>query len=108
MRVVVLYHPFSDHSGIVTDYAAEFEHYKGKTLDLVSLESIEGADMAELYDITRYPAVLAMTDAGSLQRLWQGTTLPLMDELSFYAQPPQQPISRLAHLIIPSHAQTAA
>ena len=101
----MLYHPFSDHSGLVTDYAAEFEHYKGKTVDLMSLESPEGANMAQLYDITRYPAVLAMTDDGGMRRMWQGTPLPLMDELSYYAEAPQQPISRLGHLIIPAHAK---
>jgi len=100
MRVVALYHPKSDHGGLVTDYAAEFEHYKGKTLDLISLESTEGADLAELYAVARYPAILVMSDDGSLQRLWQGTPLPLMDELSYYAQPPQQPISRFGRRVV--------
>jgi hypothetical protein len=100
MKVIVLYHPLSDHGGLVADYAAEFERYKKKTLDLVSLESIEGADLAELYGITHYPAILVMTDAGSLQRMWQGTPLPLMDELTYYVEETHQSISRFGRRVL--------
>jgi hypothetical protein len=93
MRALVLYHPKSDHGGLVTDYAEEFERYKHKKLDLVSLESVEGADLAELYGITSYPAVLVMRDDGSLLCLWQGGRLPLMDELSYYVPRPEEVIS---------------
>jgi hypothetical protein len=84
MRALVLYHPRSDHGGLVADYAEEFRRFKQKKLDLVSLESVEGADLAELYGVSVYPAVLVMRDDGSLLRLWQGGQLPLMDELSYY------------------------
>ena len=94
MRTVVLYHPKSDHNGLVSDYAKEFKDYKKKSLELVSLESVEGADLAELYDVTSYPPFLVMTNDGSLQRIWQGTPLPLMDELSYYISDTTQPISR--------------
>jgi hypothetical protein len=86
MRIVVLYHANSDHYGKVVDYAAEFKRFKNKDLELMSLEGREGAHMAELYDVTQYPAALAISENGSLQRLWQGQTLPLMDELSYYTQ----------------------
>lgn len=84
MRVLILYHERSEHGGIVTDYVAEFQRYKRKSIELISLESAEGADMAELYGVTIYPAILVMSQNGLLQRLWQGTPLPLMDELSYY------------------------
>lgn len=85
MKVVALYHQNSDHTGIVSDYATEFEHYKGKKIDLTNLETEEGARLAQTYGVTQYPAVLAMDDNGSISRMWQGLPMPLMDELSSYA-----------------------
>ena len=108
MRVVILYHQNSDHSGIVSDFATEFESYKRKKLELISLESEQGDLMAATYGVTRYPTVLAMNNDGSLNRLWQGLPLPLMDELSYYAQGNQiEMISRAGKIIQPLAPATA-
>jgi hypothetical protein len=84
MRVVILYHIKSEHGGIVEDYAHEFSRFKGKDLELISLETKPGANMAQLYDITNYPAVVAIADDGVLQQIWQGLPLPLMNEVAAY------------------------
>jgi hypothetical protein len=86
MRTVILYHPNSEQAGPVLDYARDFKRHKNKELELISLEALEGAQMAKLYDITVYPAVLTIQDNGQLQRLWQGGSLPLMNELEAYAR----------------------
>ena len=89
MKVVVLYHPNSEHAGKVEDYARDYERFKeGKVVELQSLETVEGAQTAKLYDITAYPAVLALADDGSLQNSWQGEHLPLMAELDAYTERP--------------------
>lgn len=85
---------------MVEDFAKEFERYKRKKIELVSVETIEGADLAKLYGIITYPAVLAKSDDGMLQRLWQGGNLPLMDELAFYTNSNDRPISHTGKLII--------
>ncbi|OGL25234.1 hypothetical protein A3A68_00715 [Candidatus Saccharibacteria bacterium RIFCSPLOWO2_01_FULL_48_13] len=90
MKLVVLYHPKSEHGGIVEDYVRDFGRRRPNSkLKLVSLETREGAQMAELYDVVRYPAVLAIAKDGSLQKLWQSDTpaseLPLMRDLDYYA-----------------------
>ncbi len=84
MKAIVLYHPLSDHAGMVADYAKEFKRIKNKELELISLETIEGAQMAKLYDITVYPAVLTTRESGQLNHLWEGGTLPLMTEIEAY------------------------
>jgi hypothetical protein len=84
MRVVVLYHPKSEQEGKVLDFKADFKRLKGRELELMSLETVQGAEAAKLYDITRYPAVLAMADDGQLQKAWQGEELPMMNELEYY------------------------
>lgn len=84
MRVVVLYHIKSEHGGTVEDYTHEYSRFKGRELELISLETKVGAEMARLYDITNYPAIVAIADDGVLQQIWQGLPLPLMDEVSAY------------------------
>lgn len=86
MKIVILYHPNSDHARKVEEYAHDFSHQLGHQLELISLESTEGAEKARTYDIVRYPAVMAMSDSGELLKAWQGPVLPLMNELSFYTK----------------------
>jgi len=84
MKVYILYHPQSDHSRSVEEYATDFERTKSKKIELLSLESPEGADMAQLYDVVQYPAVIAQRDNGELVKSWEGAELPLMDEVAAY------------------------
>lgn len=84
MRLVVLYHPKSEHAGPVIDYASDYERLKGRRLELLSLETVAGDNLAKLYDVVSYPAVLAIDKDGQLAKLWQDGQLPLMKELDFY------------------------
>lgn len=86
MKIVILYHPNSDHARKIEDYARDFSHQYGHKLDLISLETTQGAEKARTYDIVRYPAVMAMSDSGELLKAWQGPVLPLMNEVSFYTR----------------------
>lgn len=84
MKVVILYHPASEHSRTVEQYVHDFERQRGETIELISLETKEGAVMASLYDIIRYPALLALSDDGQLRKSWEGEQLPLMNEVAGY------------------------
>lgn len=84
MKVVILYRPNSEFSRKVEEYAHEFERTKGKTIELLSLDTPEGTAMARLYDVTAYPAVMALRDDGQMMNYWQGSELPLMSEVAPY------------------------
>jgi hypothetical protein len=84
MKVVALYRPNSEFARLIEEYARDFEQRRGKTLELVSLDTVEGADMARLYGIMQYPALLVIKDDGQLLKDWQGDRLPLMDEVAGY------------------------
>ena len=71
---------------VVEDFAHEFARQTGKGLELISLESRDGADMATTYDIVRYPAIIALNQANEIQRVWEGPVMPLMNELAYYTQ----------------------
>lgn len=86
MKVYILYRPKSEHSRKVTDYLHDFVRAQpSHAIRVIDVDSKEGSNMATLYDIVQYPAVLAMTDDGQLQKSWQGD-MPLMDELGYYTQ----------------------
>jgi len=85
MRTVILYHPNAEFAGLVQDFKREFEQrHPEKKIELVTLDSIEGSEMAKLYDVVRYPAILVAADDGSLQKMWQDQPFPLMDEVLAY------------------------
>lgn len=69
---------------MVEQYAYDFKRHNGREIELVSLSTRDGATTASLYDIYRYPAVLALQENGQLLKEWQGEVLPLMNEVLAY------------------------
>lgn len=69
---------------MVEDYARDFHRTNSHEIELVSLETREGAATATLYDIMEYPALLVVDNDGQLHKHWQGDKLPLMNELAGY------------------------
>lgn len=84
MKLTVLYRPQSEFARIVEEFVRDFERTRHQSVKLVSLDTREGADMARLYDVVQYPAIMATQDDGRLLKVWQGETLPLMDEVAGY------------------------
>lgn len=84
MKTIVLYHPKSEHGRRVEEYARDFGRRDSHAIELLSLETREGATTASLYDIVRYPAILVVDESGHLHKDWQGSELPLMDEVAGY------------------------
>jgi hypothetical protein len=86
MRTVILYHPNAEFAGMAQDFKRDFENrHQGQTIEMVSLDTVEGTDLAKLYDVVRYPAILVMAEGGGLQKLWQDRPWPLMDEVAAYS-----------------------
>jgi len=57
----------------------------GKRIELKSLSTRDGAATASIYDITAYPAIMALAEDGRPLNIWQGLPLPLMDEVAGYS-----------------------
>lgn len=84
MKVVLLYRPNSEYSRVVEDFARELERQYQARIDLVSLDTRDGASTASLYDVMQNPAVLVLANDGQLVQQWQGGNLPLMRDISYY------------------------
>ena len=86
MRIVILYHPNAEFAEMAQEFKHDFERrYPGRKIEMLSLETVGGDQMAKTYDVVRYPAILALANDGSLQKLWQDQPWPLMDEVTAYA-----------------------
>lgn len=85
MKVVALYRPRSEFSRTVEEFVREYERREvGRHIDMVDYDSRDGNAMASLYDIMQHPAILVLKDDGSVQKLWEGPELPLIDEVASY------------------------
>ena len=87
MKVLVLYQPNSDHARDVETFVRDFQrqHDLGSNkVELLSVNTRDGAATASLYDILAYPAVLAISNDGSVLNAWPGPQLPLMNEVISY------------------------
>lgn len=86
MKLLILYKPRSEQAADVESFIRDYKarHESGR-LEVVDVDSREGIATAILYDVMQYPAILALRDDGSVVKSWEGSDLPLMDELAYYA-----------------------
>ncbi|HLC91698.1 MAG TPA: hypothetical protein VJC09_01470 [Candidatus Saccharimonadales bacterium] len=85
MKVYIIYQSDSDHARRVEEYVHDFRKEQvTRKVDLLDVNTEEGARQAELYDVVQYPAVLALANDGQILKSWQGE-FPLMNELAYYA-----------------------
>lgn len=84
MKALALYHPNSEHSRSFEEYIGRLNEHAQNTVDLLSLETREGAATASLYDVVQYPAIIVVDEQGRAQKQWQGSEVPLIDEIMGY------------------------
>lgn len=86
MKAMIFYRPNSEHERQVQEYVRDFLKNTGKELPLVDVNTREGAAQAELYDIMKFPSILAVDGQGQMLRLWSDELLPRFDEVSYYVE----------------------
>ena len=84
MKVLVLYRPTSEHASNVEEFVKNLEKVGSGKVDLVDVDTREGISTASLYDVMIYPSVLALQNDGQLIKDWGGSTMPLVNEVSYY------------------------
>jgi hypothetical protein len=85
MRILVLYRPKSEHGRMVERFVKEYQDEHTGRLEVLDVDSRDGSATATLYDVMQYPAILAVANDGSILKSWEGETLPMMNELAYYA-----------------------
>lgn len=86
MKVLVLYRPNSEHGRLVEEFIHDFQaRHRDEHLEVLDIDSRDGSATASLYDVMQYPAILVLQGDGYLHKSWEGSRLPLMDEVASYA-----------------------
>lgn len=85
MKAVILYQPNTELESSVEEYVREFGRETGKSIALVDSDSTQGIDIAQLYDIMQFPAIVVFRDDGSFVDSWaERDKWPTVSELSYY------------------------
>jgi hypothetical protein len=86
MKLLIFYRPNSEHARSVETFIHDFQaqYSMGAKIETMDLDTKDGAAMASLYDVLRYPAFLATAEDGVLVRAWEGEELPLMQDVASY------------------------
>lgn len=89
MKLIILYRPNSEHARAVDTFVHDFqERNTWVKIELLNVDDQDGMAKANVYGISQYPALIAMTDDGMMLNMWQGDTLPLIDEVAAYTYSP--------------------
>jgi hypothetical protein len=84
MKLRVLYHKNDQYTSEVEQFIEEFKRVSSGDIELLDLETPEGASVAAVYDAVNYPALLVVRDDGQLNKGWQGPELPAVQEVVGY------------------------
>jgi hypothetical protein len=85
MKLIVLGHLSDVDFRSCEEFVHSFsQRYTGISILKQDVNSKEGALIAQTYQVTSYPAFLAISEDGSLRQFWQGDTIPLIDEVAAY------------------------
>ncbi len=83
---MLLYRPNSEHERMAEEYVRDFARHTGKELPTVNVDTPDGSYLAQVYDIVKFPSIVATDDEGKLLQSWSDDMLPRFDEVSFYVQ----------------------
>jgi hypothetical protein len=86
MRVVVLYRDRTDYARTVIEFLHDFKAQTGHDLTFLDPDSAEGMLFCDTYGIFDFPTIIATTEDGVMQNIWNGLPLPTISELSYYVQ----------------------
>jgi hypothetical protein len=85
MKVVILYRPNSEHASAVEAFVHDFQaRYSEAKVEVLNIDERDGSAAASLYEIMDYPAIMVLRVDGQPLQIWQGSQLPLMDEVASY------------------------
>jgi len=87
MKVLVIYRPNSEFARQVEEFIHDLQtrhNIDERHLEILDYDSREGSAMASLYDVMSQPSILVVGDDGVFVKSWQGSELPLLDEVASY------------------------
>lgn len=85
MKAIILFKSDSPSSRDVEEFVRNLKSRQPDVeVQLLDVDQQEGENVARIYDVVRYPAVLVIRDDQAMQKLWQEESLPTIDEVMSY------------------------
>ena len=86
MKVLVLYKERSEHRQAVEEFMRQFKQAHPEIkLETMDIDNRLGYATANLYDVMRFPSVLALRNDGTALQTWEGEeNIPQLDEVAAY------------------------
>lgn len=84
MKLSILYHNSDENTTRIEDFSDECKKRTSNEVNLFAIETEEGAALAAVYDVVDYPAILVLRDDGQLNKGWQGSQFPAIEEVVGY------------------------
>jgi hypothetical protein len=84
MKLVILDHDRTEFTRSLDTFALECKRKTDQKIETISLETKEGSAISELYSPLNFPAILIIREDGQLVRSWQGSSLPVIDDVVGY------------------------
>lgn len=83
MVLVALYRFNSEQARPVSEFLEMLRRrYPGRAVVELDIETRDGAAEATLYGVVQYPALIVRSLDGHIQGMWEGDSLPLIDEVA--------------------------
>jgi hypothetical protein len=82
MKTTLLYSTNSDNQAAVAEFERRYLQETGKEILKYDKDTADGAAIAALYDILRFPSLFITTDDGTMIQLWN-TDLPQLSEVLY-------------------------
>lgn len=87
MKVLVLYRPNSEFARRVEEFIHDLQEVHNvdeRHLQVLDYDSREGSATASLYDVMNQPSIVVVGDDGAYVKSWEGSELPLLEEVAGY------------------------
>ncbi len=84
MRIVAIYHEYSDHAREVVEWIDQFERRSGRTVEQIDPDTPDGETFCAAREILQYPTITVTDDDGKPYEIWSGSPLPVIDEVMGY------------------------
>lgn len=83
---MVVYRPNSEHARMVDNFLRDIQRMNPgpDRVEVINVDTREGAAIASLYDVMSYPKVMAVADDGRLIQDWEAGKMPLISDVSYY------------------------
>ncbi|MCL2095161.1 hypothetical protein FWH13_03515 [Candidatus Saccharibacteria bacterium] len=86
MKARIFYRKRQDYTRTVEMYIADFYKNTGREIEVCSPDGRENANIVDLYDLNRLPAILVTSSDGRVLYRHLGMPLPLMRDIALWME----------------------